>query len=272
MRRVVVPGRLARRWAGVVAALGLAPALFGCRCSQDDPPRAVGWEMTGAAAGGGGGAKRAAGDPAAVSSYGSAVSDDKFSVGPEERTALLRLARASVEGYVRGGALPEAPRELGARYPHLAAPRACFVTLRKRGELRGCIGSLEPRRSLIEDVRQNAMSAAIHDTRFEPVRASELGEIDYEISVLDLPRPMPAMPVDEIPAWLGKHRPGLIIEYRGRRSTFLPSVWEDLPEPMDFLSRLCRKQGSPVDCWRDPAARLSAYGSIHFGEKEHGAR
>jgi uncharacterized protein len=210
-----------------------------------------------------------AGDHDANSSYGSSVSDD-FKIEAEEKKALLALARASIEGYVKNGVTPPAPAELGVRWPHLAAPRACFVTLRKAGDLRGCIGSLEPRRSLIEDVRMNAVSAAVHDPRFPTVTADELGQIDLEISILDLPRPLQGVTVAELPEWLRDNKPGLIIEFRGHRSTFLPSVWEDLPDPYEFLDRLCRKQGSPSECWRDPSAKLSVYGSIKFEEKEKG--
>ncbi len=200
-------------------------------------------------------------------SYGAAVSNDDFTLGQEEKTALLKLARRCVETYVKTGVIPEA-QELGGRFPHLNTQRACFVTLRKDGDLRGCIGSLEARRALIDDVRHNAVAAAVSDTRFAPVAASELSKIDYEISVLDQPRILEGVPTEQLPAWLSQHKPGLIIEYRGRRSTFLPSVWEDLPDPNDFLDRLCRKQGSPPGCWRDPSTRLSVYGSIHFGEKD----
>jgi len=214
-----------------------------------------------------GAASQLPGDHDAKPSYGSSVIDD-FKIGPEAKRALLVLARTSVEGYVKNGAIPPAPEELASRWPQLAADRACFVTLRKAGELRGCIGSLEPRRALIEDVRQNAVAAAVHDTRFREVTASELSQIDYEISILDRPKPLQGVSTNELPEWLGKHKPGLIIEYRGHRSTFLPSVWEDLPDPYEFLDRLCRKQGSPGDCWRDPSARLSVYGSIKFEEKE----
>jgi len=206
-------------------------------------------------------------DQDANTSYVSSVSDE-FKIGPEEKAALLKLARNSVEGFVKGGSTPPAPAELATKWPHLAGSRACFVTLRIAGDLRGCIGSLEPRRSLIEDVRQNAVSAAVHDTRFRPVATDDLPKLDYEISILDLPRPLQGVSVDELPGWLGKNKPGLIIEHRGRRSTFLPSVWEDLPDPNAFLEHLCRKQGSPSDCWRDPATKMSIYGSIKFGEKE----
>ncbi len=193
-----------------------------------------------------------------------------FSLELDEKRALLRLARACVESHVRTGMLAPVPEDLVQRFPHLQEPRACFVTLHKRGELRGCIGSLEPRRPLVEDIRQNAVSAAIYDTRFEPVTEAELAELHYEISVLDVPRPLEGIAKDDLPGYLGQHKPGVIIEYMRRRSTFLPSVWEDLPDPQDFLAHLCRKQGSSHHAWREPSAKISTYAAIHFGESEIG--
>jgi len=207
-------------------------------------------------------------DSQADSGYVEGVAIDDFVLSVEEKRALLALARASVETFVRTGRVIDAPGDLAKQHPILAKDRACFVTLKVRGELRGCIGSLEPRRSLIDDVRFNAVSAAVHDTRFSPVTESELSTLSYELSILDLPKPLTGVGADDLPAYLARNRPGLIIEYMGRRSTFLPSVWEDLPDPQDFLARLCRKQGSPSNCWRDPAARLSTYGSIHFSDAD----
>jgi AmmeMemoRadiSam system protein A len=206
-------------------------------------------------------------DHAFDSGYVPNVNDD-FKIDPEEKLALLQLARSSVEGHVKNGAAPPIPSELASRWPHLSTPRACFVTLRKAGDLRGCIGSLEPRRPLLDDVRQNSVAAAVNDSRFRAVTADELALIEYEISILDRPRPLQGVTPAELPAWLGNNKPGLIIEFRGRRSTFLPSVWDDLPDPHDFLAHLCRKQGSPGDCWRDPSAKLSIYGSIKIAEKQ----
>ena len=233
----------------IAIALLLVGCAVSCGCSREEKTKKLG------------------SDQEPNPGYVSRVSDE-FKVGPEEKAALLKLARSSVEAYVRTGKVPATPDELAKRWPLLAEPRACFVTLRKHGELRGCIGSLEPRRPLLEDVRMNAVSAAVNDPRFVPVSAEELTDIDFEISVLDRPRPLEGVPVAQLPDWLGKHKPGLIIEYKGRRSTFLPSVWEDVPDPNEFLEHLCRKQGSPGDCWRDPTTRLSVYGSLKFAEKE----
>lgn len=207
-------------------------------------------------------------DGAADSGYVGRVTTEDFVLTTEEKRALLVLARASVETYVRTGRHVDPPAELASKHPVLTKDRACFVTLKVRGELRGCIGSLEPRRSLIDDVRYNAVSAAVHDTRFSPVSEAELPTLQYELSILDLPKPLQGVSASELPAYLARTRPGLIIEYMGRRSTFLPSVWEDLPDPNDFLTRLCRKQGSPGQCWREPSAKISTYGSIHFTEDD----
>ncbi len=206
-------------------------------------------------------------DPSAKSGYGSAVEPHDFQLSAEEKQALLVLARSSVETWVRSQK-PVDTAELTRRFPKLSTQRACFVTLRREGQLRGCIGSLEPRRPLAEDVQHNAVSAAIHDTRFQPVEESELSSLRYSISVLDLPRPLQGVTAADLPAYMGRHRPGVIIEYRGRRSTFLPSVWEELTDPESFLSRLCLKQGSPSDCWKESDVRISTYGSIYFAEED----
>ncbi len=219
-------------------------------------------------AGRGGEAAHPAGDAVADSGYVSGVATEDFALTTEEKRALLALARASVETFVRTGKYVEAPPELVRDHPILGKDRACFVTLTVHGQLRGCIGSLEPRRPLVDDVRFNAVSAAEHDSRFEPVTESELPTLSYEVSVLDLPKPLVGVAPADLPAWLGRNKPGLIIEYMGRRSTFLPTVWEDLPDPNAFLAHLCRKQGSPSQCWRDPNAKISTYGSIHFSDEE----
>ncbi|MCL2824578.1 MAG: AmmeMemoRadiSam system protein A, partial [Polyangiaceae bacterium] len=189
----------------------------------------------------------------------------EFQLDDDEKKSLLILARSSVETWVRTGKKVDT-EELARKYPKLTAERACFVTLRVDGQLRGCIGSLEPRRPLVIDVADNAVSAAVRDTRFAPVAESELSTLRYEISVLDLPRVLEGVSAAELPSYMGKHKPGVIIEYRGRRSTFLPSVWDELPEPEGFLSRLCMKQGSPGDCWRRADVKISTYGSLHFEE------
>jgi len=208
-----------------------------------------------------------AGDRSRVVGYGALVFEDRFVLADGEQKELLRLARRSLETRVRDGRDLAVPPELGQRFPRLASPRGTFVTLKKSGVLRGCIGSLSPHRPLAQDVAENAVAAAVHDTRFEPVQPAELGAIDVSVSVLDLPRPLEGLAGDVLLAELGRTKPGVILELRGRRSTFLPEVWEELPEPAEFLMHLSRKQGSPPDGWRDADARFQTYRSQHFGEK-----
>lgn len=210
------------------------------------------------------GGSKSVGDSLTSSSYDGGMVDS-FRLSDDEKRALLDLAKSSVESWVRDSR-KVSTHDVSDRFPNVNAHRACFVTLRRDGQLRGCIGSLEPYRALVEDVADNAVSAAVRDPRFEPVRASELAFLQYSISVLDLPRVLTGVAPSELPAYMATHRPGVIIEYRGRRSTFLPSVWEELPDPSEFLSRLCLKQGAPSNCWSGPDVRISTYGSIYFGE------
>lgn len=171
---------------------------------------------------------------------------------PALGAALLARARNAVAATLGAPTVVEPPHD------RLAAPGATFVTLTRDGALRGCIGTLEAWRGLDEDVRANAAAAAFRDPRFPPVSAAEWPPVRVEISLL---APAQALPVrDEADALrqLTPHRDGIIFECRGRRSTFLPQVWEQLPDPRQFLARLKEKAGLPGDFWA-PDVRLSRY-------------
>jgi AmmeMemoRadiSam system protein A len=143
-------------------------------------------------------------------------------------------------------------------HPWLDTPGAAFVTLTQRGDLRGCIGTLTAYRPLREDVAANAVNAAFRDPRFPPLTAQELPDTHLEVSVLSDPEPYPY--TDRADA-LSRLRPGidgLTLEYGSHRGTFLPQVWDSLPEPDDFLNHLVRKAGLPAGWW-DDGARLSRY-------------
>jgi MEMO1 family protein len=185
--------------------------------------------------------------------------------GPEQE-AILDLAKRAVDAWVRDDRRIEVPDDLLARFPRFRAIQGAFVTLKKHGELRGCIGTLEASRPLAEDVVANAVNAASRDPRFVPVRPDELKDIAVSVSVLDAPRPLVGVTGDALVNKLGAEHPGLIIEYEGRRSTFLPQVWDELPEPIDFLGHLCRKQGSMAGCWREPGVHFEIYGAQVIGE------
>jgi AmmeMemoRadiSam system protein A len=184
----------------------------------------------------------------------------------EEGDALLALARQSFESKVRNNREISVPPDVLAKFPRLATRGGAFVTLREKGELRGCIGTLEAHRPLAEDVIKNAVSAAIEDPRFSPVTADEIKDIEVSISVLDAPRPLAPLAPDGLLDLFGKTHPGVVLTYHGRRSTFLPEVWDELPDAAEFLGHLCRKQGAPTACFRDSSTRFETYGSQHFAE------
>ncbi|MEJ5309899.1 MAG: AmmeMemoRadiSam system protein A [Anaerolineae bacterium] len=183
----------------------------------------------------------------------------------EEGHYLLALARATIAEAVGAKpsiVLPDPP-------PRLKAPGAAFVTLRTRhGDLRGCIGSLEARRPLVEDVRENAIAAAFRDPRFPPVKAAELPNLTIEVSVLTKPEPLDFDGPDDLLRKLRPNIDGVLIERGWNRATFLPQVWEQLPLPEEFLANLCYKAGLPPNAWRWPDLEVSIYQVEKFEEEE----
>lgn len=166
----------------------------------------------------------------------------------EERRYLLNLARKSIACAVEGKDLPSIDAD---EVPEaVLRDGASFVTLNKRGRLRGCIGSLEARRPLVLDVQQNAVAAALRDPRFPPVRPEEVDDLSIEISVLSLPEPLEYDGVEDLFAKLRPGVDGVVIERGWHRATFLPQVWEKLPDERQFLERLCLKAGLPADAYR----------------------
>jgi AmmeMemoRadiSam system protein A len=158
---------------------------------------------------------------------------------------LTVLARAAIAAEF-GAPWPDLPRPVW-----LDEPAATFVTLTLHAQLRGCIGSLEARRPLYDDVTQNARAAAFDDPRFTPLAAEELPSVSIEVSVLTVPQPLQFS--SEADA-LRQFRPGVdgvIFQYGARRATLLPQVWEQLPEPHEFLRHLKRKAGFPADVTTD---------------------
>ena len=171
---------------------------------------------------------------------------------PELGTTLLTLARNAIAA--RFGL----PATATADLPALHDKGATFVTLTQRGELRGCIGSLEAWRPLRDDVEDNARNAAFRDPRFDPLDADELPLTRVEVSLLT---PAEAMTFSSEADALAQLRPnvdGVILSAGHHRSTFLPQVWEQLPEPTVFMAHLRRKAGLPADYW-GPDVRLQRY-------------
>lgn len=160
---------------------------------------------------------------------------------------MLRTAAAAIEaGLARD---PAAAPDATAAIPGLLEPRACFVTLLLDDELRGCCGSLEPRRPLLMDVWHNARASAFRDPRFAPLTAAEWHGVHCEVSVLAPCERVEVACEEELLARLVPGRDGLVLAWHGARATFLPKVWEQVDGPRDFLGRLRRKAGWPADFW-----------------------
>ena len=186
---------------------------------------------------------------------------DEAQASEERGRVLLAHARSAIAKALRLIALPAPER------PFLQHHGASFVTLRQAGDLRGCIGSLQARRPLGDDVRANAVAAAFSDPRFEPLSADEYTEIDVEVSVLSPAAPLPVTSEFDLHAQLRTGVDGLILELGHRRSTFLPQVWDALPAPRDFVAELKRKAGLPRDFW-SAELRFSRYTVEKFTERE----
>lgn len=182
----------------------------------------------------------------------------------EEQKTLLRLARQAMELGVRGEKLPSLDES--ALPPKLRENGASFVTLTVRGELRGCIGALEPYQSLAQDVREHAVAAALDDPRFPAVSERELNGIQIEISRLTRPIPLEYKDASDLLSKLRPHVDGVILRDAFRRTTFLPQVWEKIPSPAEFLSNLCYKMGVHPDAWRTQHFDVLTYQVEEFHE------
>ena len=175
--------------------------------------------------------------------------------------ALIAIAR---------GAIDAAFGRAEARVPPHAAldrPGATFVTLKQDGELRGCIGSLEAHRLLAIDVRRNALAAAFNDPRFAPLVAPELAVTTVEVSLLSPASRVEVADEEDLLARLEPGVDGIVLELGRRRATFLPQVWESLPDPRDFIGALKRKAGMPASFW-SPEMRVSRYTVARWQQAE----
>lgn len=183
----------------------------------------------------------------------------------EEKQILLQLARESMEYAVKGRKLP--PLDTSSLSARLRENGASFVTLTINDELRGCIGALEAYQPLAEDVREHAIAAALEDPRFRPVAESELSRIKLEVSRLTAPRLLEYSSGEELLVKLNPHVDGVILKDGRRRATFLPQVWEKIPNPVEFLNHLCEKMGARPNLWRDTKLQVFVYQVEEFHEK-----
>jgi len=181
-------------------------------------------------------------------------------------TMLLALARHAIAA--RLGVRTETVESGEAGW--LDEQAASFVTLTLHGALRGCIGSLEAYRPLIDDVQANAVAAAFHDPRFPPLTAAEFAAVLVEVSVLTALQPLPAANEDEAMTCIRPGIDGVVLQYGSHRGTFLPQVWEQLPDPKQFMAHLKQKAGLPADFWH-PDVRLFIYQVDKYRQAEEGA-
>ena len=222
---------------------GLKPELIDLRNSGDtagDKGRVVGY--------------------ASFAFYEDGATTAKHEPGTVSGELLLKLARATI---AQGVGKPATALEEPA---WLREPGACFVTLRQGERLRGCIGSLEARRALGEDVRANAHAAAFRDPRFRPLTAEEFDRTTVEVSLLSPLSPLVVASEAEALAQLRRGIDGVVFQYGHHRSTYLPQVWEELKEPLEFLATLKQKAGLPPDFW-DPDVKLARYTVTKWSER-----
>jgi AmmeMemoRadiSam system protein A len=175
----------------------------------------------------------------------------------EERQLLLRYARLALEESVAGKILT--PVDVDELPTKLREKGASFVTLMCTEQLRGCVGSLEPVRPLVEDVRLNAIAAAMQDFRFPPVRPEEVPLLRMHISLLTRPVALDYAKPDDLLAKLRPGIDGVVLREGYLRATFLPQVWEKIPDPDLFLSLLSQKMGAPANYWRNRKLEVLTY-------------
>lgn len=186
-----------------------------------------------------------------------APSDGEYSLSAQQRTTLLRIARKSIEHHLSGSGAPDFEVD-----DQLSRPGAAFVTLRKHGRLRGCIGFTQAVRPLYQTVSHCAVSAAVNDTRFSPVTASEFDSLEVEISVLT--------PLEEILSSkeIEVGLDGLMITLGRHRGLLLPQVAAEYGwNSQEFLAATCQKAGLPPDAWRNPDAVIYKFQALVFGEE-----
>jgi MEMO1 family protein len=247
--------------------MGLAPKLLDARTSYETAPaygsddRVVGYaSIVFLPAGRTKSEQSAAAAATAAAAPAARHKEEQGGFTPEIRGFLLKLARQSLEASVKGEKtltpqdIPETVKE----------NRGCFVTLTENGDLRGCIGYIEPIAPLYKAVIENAANAALSDPRFPRVTPQELSSIKVEVSVLTRPVPLEYRDPQDLLSRLVPGVDGVILQSGPYQSTFLPQVWEQLPDKVEFLEHLSRKGGMPADGWK--TANVKHYRAEHFSE------
>jgi AmmeMemoRadiSam system protein A len=191
-----------------------------------------------------------------------------MSLDTPERRELLALARASIDSALSPGQTNNnlVPFTSALLPPALTVRRSSFVTLHRNEELRGCCGTLDAPRPLAEDVWRNAWAAAFSDYRFPPLTAAEWPQVSLHLSLLTVPERLDVASEDQLLAVLRPSIDGLILESDTGRATFLPAVWEQLPDPVQFVRHLKMKAGWPATYWSS-RVRALRYTTESFDEQ-----
>jgi len=182
-----------------------------------------------------------------------------------DKRMLLKLARNTIERELIEGLEIESPQDLS---DGVKQKRGCFVSLHIKGVLRGCIGTIDPLKPLISCVEEHAFNAAFRDPRFSPVSHKELSSIEIEISVLTVPQKITFTDGEDLKRKLKPGVHGVILSQGFQSATFLPQVWEQLPDVEVFLSHLCEKGGMKRNCWRSTETTVKVYEVEYFSESE----
>jgi AmmeMemoRadiSam system protein A len=192
--------------------------------------------------------------------------DEMTNITPEDRSLLLRLARQSIEAVSKGKKTPRP--ELEELSPALTNPGACFVTIYKNGQLRGCTGTLVAKEPLAHSVSRVAAQTALSDPRFPIVVPDEVPLLDIEISILTPPQPLEFSNPADLPNLLRPGIDGVTLSYDNLyRATFLPQVWERITDPTTFLDMLSQKMGLGRKAWLMPGIQVEIYQVENFEEK-----
>jgi len=198
----------------------------------------------------------------------SAARNEEQALSQEQGQALVQLARETLRTRLLPQEHPALSSELQSRLsdPALQRKQGTFVTLHKNGSLRGCIGCILPESPLVEGIKENVQNAAFKDPRFPPLAQEELDEVDIEVSILTEPEPLEHEDGEDLLRKLQPFEHGVILKKGMQQSTFLPQVWEQLPQPEQFLSHLCAKAGLPRDAWRKGGLQVLVYRVQYFEE------
>ena len=192
----------------------------------------------------------------------------KSTLSQEEQDLLLDLAFRIVKATAEG--IEPAPVDLNQLPERLSEPAATFVTLSLDGALRGCIGTTQIQQALALDVLQRACAAASLDPRFPAISPQELPELEIEISVLTPPKPLHFNNPKGLLSALQAEKGGVIIKHGLKRATFLPQVWERVPDPQDFLELLCQKASLHREAWCSGEIQVETYEVESFHRKPAG--